>query len=319
MQDNEQCSREVHRVVHPEWTVDNARFSPRPQYLLDRPAKGEIQADDTCILFSKDSYQMVWLEEGDYILRNEAGPVSQGNIPLAVLIPPGVLLHIQSPTSTTKYMVMSFRAHSNLCMNLCPSEDHRNRIRGRKLDHQNRPRRTTASITELPMSAGVLHWAASVGKYLQYGDVSVHMFDFKLQEFFLLLRLEYTKPVVDEFLRYYHCRMSGFRGHVISSYHPGMDVPELYKIGEEYKMNELAFKRSFVEEFGMPPRDWITLQRARYVYNDLINTSASIGEIGEQYGFCSMSYFSLFCKANLGGTPMQIRKSKGRHHAEVEE
>ncbi len=84
-------------------------------------------------------------------------------------------------------------------------------------------------------------------------------------------------------------------------------------------MNELAFKRSFVEEFGMPPRDWITLQRARYVYSDLINTSSSIGEIGEQYGFCSMSYFSLFCKANLGGTPMQIRKSKGRYHAEVEE
>lgn len=298
--------------VHAEWLAKQALYTPRAQYLVAQPRRSMLKGDDVHIFLQPEHYILLWVESGVYRVRNEAGTVDEYSRPQMFLIPCGVLLQLEAIEGTIHFTTFEFLAHANLCMGMCPSMEDKS-VRGRRHGGATaaRPRRAAAASTTLPITDGIAHWLGSIEKFLLYADVSLHMYDFKLQECFLLLRLDYTPSTVDDFLRFYHCRISGFRRHITANFRPGMDVMDVYKLGEGYKMNELAFKRTFIEEFGMPPREWITIQRARHVYNELINTSDSIREIAERYNFSSLSYFSLFCKTNLGGTPMQIRKHKG--------
>lgn len=308
----------AYATVSHDWLVDSTRFAPAAQYLQSLPEHGVLSAQQGHIIMPQESFVLLWVGAGGHAVSNEVATTSRTDEARLYLVPSNTMLHLKALEGEVRYLMLIFRPHPNLCMGMCPSEDSIG-VGRRRRSGKSRPRRGAPRITDLPLSDGVQLWLQTLEKYLQYGDVSIHMYDFKLQELFLLLRLDYTRAVIDDFLRYYHCRITGFRSKVVESYTPTMDVSDMYRIAEELGLNELAFKRSFIEEFGMPPRDWITLQRTRYIYHDLVTSTASIGEIGERYGFCSMSYFSLFCKSNLGGTPMQIRKNRGALSVELDE
>ncbi len=301
----------VHARAHDEWLTEQALYAPQAQYLQRLPAQGTLLPGQEQIFVARGANTLLWVPAAvKHQVHTEGGLFGEYSESRLYFIPTGTLLHLVASEEPVRFLSVEFVAHPALCMGRCPSDD---TLPGKMTgDYRHRPRRGPAHITDLPISQGIHLWIASVEKLLGHGDVGIHMYDYKLQEFFLLLRLDYTRALIDEFLRHYHCRVSGFRKRVISHYTKDMDVADLYALGTELQLNEVAFKRSFIEEFAMSPRSWVTLQRSRYIYHDLITTERSVGEIGEEYGFCSMSYFSLFCKTNLGGTPMQIRKHRRR-------
>ncbi len=309
----EQRQAPLHAQVHNEWLTEQAIFAPRTQYVQALPQQGVLAPGQEHIIMARESNVLLWvIEDVKHLTYTESDIHSEHAKARMYLVPSGMLLHLVADAEWVRYLTLEFHAHPALCMGQCPAKDAalrsgRSSVSG---DYRHRPRREAARVSDLPISQGIHLWISSVEKLLGHGDVGLHMYDYKLQEFFLLLRLDYTRALVDEFLRHYHCRVSGFRKRIISSYTTDMEVADLYAIGEEMQLNEVAFKRSFIEEFSMSPRSWVTLQRSRYIYNELVTSDAPISEIGERFGFCSMSYFSLFCKTNLGGTPMQIRKHR---------
>lgn len=299
--------------IYTDWSTDPVSPLPRPLYLVQRPEEGILEGRGRRLFIPDVHFDLVLVERGCHSWRGEQGEATMVNHPTMYLVPSGAVLHLESQEveGACSYQVFAFRPHPNLCQGICPSKRERqpHAVKG----DAPRPRRHAPQVTALPLSPTLIHWAETVRRYLQCGEeVSIHMFDFKLQELFVALRLDYAQALVDEFLTHYHCRISGFRSLVLSSYHRTMEVQDLYALSSELGVNELAFKRSFHEEFGMPPREWITLQRARYIYCDLVETSKSIRTLSEEYGFCSLSYFSLFCKENLGETPLQIRKRSNK-------
>lgn len=298
----------LHAEVHHEWTNSADKLSPRPQYLLHLPVAGAIEPGQDRLAMPQEHFELVLIERGLHSWCDEQSEPITIDHPAIYLVPCGAVLHIRCLELETSchYLSFTFRAHPNLCMGLCPSK--REPLKKNSSDQAPRPRRHAAQATMLALSSTLTHWAEAVRRYLQSDEIGIHMFDFKLQELFMSMRLDYTRAMIDEFLQHYHCRISGFRSMVMCAYHRTMDVQELYALSSKLGINELAFKRSFLEEFGVPPREWISTQRARYIYHDLITTDKSISALSETYGFCSLSYFSLFCKENLGETPLQIRK-----------
>lgn len=110
-------------------------------------------------------------------------------------------------------------------------------------------------------------------------------------------------------MRFYHCRIEGFREKIMEIMDTKTSVSDLYAVGTRMGLNELAFKRTFAEEFSQSPREWLSEQRARMIYKELILTDKPFKELSDDYGFCSVSHFGAFCKQNLGETPLHIRKS----------
>ena len=71
-----------------------------------------------------------------------------------------------------------------------------------------------------------------------------------------------------------------------------------------------ALTRMFDDEFGIPPLKWLLHQRARHVYQDLVDSPLSLNEIAERYYFSSTGYLSAFCRRMFGLSPMKIRKGQ---------
>lgn len=316
-----------HTIVNEEWDRSMDATTPRPQYLTALPESGTIGLGDSLIEIPEDHFLLLIIHQGSYSIQSESMELPSDDRPRMHLVPMGCLVQIRALEDGIRYTKFAFRPHPNLCMGRCVEGEGSTHIthgmiqanpserdtQSSDRDTVARPRRAHPTITSIVRSSGIDTWLSLIDHYLSCGDIGIHFFDFKLQELFLLLRIDYTKALVDEFLLPYHCRITGFRRFIMSHYTPNMDVEALYKLKDELKLNSLAFKRTFIEEFVLPPREWISMQRARYLYRELIETDLSMSEIATKYGFCSMSYFSLFCKVNLGDTPMSIRKRNRKY------
>ena len=68
------------------------------------------------------------------------------------------------------------------------------------------------------------------------------------------------------------------------------------------------FKTKFKEEIGMPPAEYITLQKIKYAKKLLETTEKSITELSYELGFSSSNYFSAVFKKVLNITPQQYKK-----------
>lgn len=293
------------------------RITPSSQYIISLPRLHDVKPQRLSLHDDDFHYRLLIVSEGGHALfRNKEMGASLSEATI-YLIPPGEYCSIHAQGESIKVLEISFRAHANLCNGLCPNIGPTSKISGSKsrLDvaslraSKTRPRRSSPVTTRLPLSQGLRQWAKSIEYLLQYPEIPLGFFDNKLEEFFLLIKFDYIKEHGDEFLRYYHCRIQGFREHISNAYNSALDVAKLYRIGEEMGLSEVAFKRSFVEEFGLSPREWLTEQRAKRIYRELVMTNRPFKELSQEFAFCSVSHFGAFCKHALGDTPLHIRKN----------
>lgn len=68
------------------------------------------------------------------------------------------------------------------------------------------------------------------------------------------------------------------------------------------------FKAKFKEEVGVPPSEYITLQKVKYAKKMLETTDLSITDLSYELGFSSSNYFSTVFKKILNITPKQYQK-----------
>ena len=160
----------------------------------------------------------------------------------------------------------------------------------------------------LPMSHGIDLWTCAIIEYLQYSLSDLRLFDVKLQELFLLLRMNYARRVQEEFLRGFHCKRSGFSCQVFKHHLSCRNVEDLAcKLG----VPPATLTRMFDDEFGVSPLKLLLQQRARHVYKYLVDSNLSLTEISERYYFSSPGYLSAFCRRMFGLSPLKIRRGQG--------
>ena len=93
--------------------------------------------------------------------------------------------------------------------------------------------------------------------------------------------------------------------HMIShNLHRDVTVDELAAM---VSLSKYHFIRTFRDSFGMPPIQFILTEKVRHAQYQLINTTNTILEISESYGFSSPGYFSKVFKRLTGFTPSDYR------------
>ena len=90
-----------------------------------------------------------------------------------------------------------------------------------------------------------------------------------------------------------------------------------HNLSETFSLEKLAeisgyslshFKTRFKEEIGIPPSEYITLQKIKYAKKMLETTDLSVTTLAYELGFSSSNYFSTVFKKILNITPQQYKK-----------
>lgn len=306
-------------------------INPDVLYLLSRPELSVLGERQVCIYSGDHAYTLLFVGTGGHQLLDKAGNGTTYDTAMMYFVPHGSFVSLKALDQSLEILSVHFRAHTNLCSGLCPSETVGSKTYAPiKSPHQAgyqvsetltgskiRLSKLKVHACALNVSEGMDIWSRSIRHLLQHEDLPLHFFDSKVEEFFRLIALDYKPQEVAQFLRFYHCRIMGFRERIMQILSPQTEVSTLYELGETMGLNEATFKRTFMGEFSQAPRDWLTEQRARLIYKELALTDKPFKILSEDYGFCSVSHFGAFCKINLGDSPRNIRE-RIQHPKEIE-
>lgn len=121
-----------------------------------------------------------------------------------------------------------------------------------------------------------------------------------------LFNLQYMEPVVHEDRDDVNGNIQ--RAVLYISQNLTTKLP-LEKLAEISGFSLSRFKTRFKEEIGIPPTEYITLQKIKYAKKLLETTNKSITELAYELGFSSSNYFSSVFKKILNITPQQYKKN----------
>jgi AraC-like DNA-binding protein len=86
----------------------------------------------------------------------------------------------------------------------------------------------------------------------------------------------------------------------------------LGSVGKKYDMKEKALDSLMRKYFGMGFIDYVTSLRVSEAKRMLLSSELSMGEIARRTGFKDQSYFTKVFKSEVGSTPTEFRKKKGK-------
>lgn len=278
----------------------NSVFKHPAVALSEMPQRRQLVAGERVCLQTDGEYYLLFLLKGELSVRLNASSELHG--PYApkqmLFVPMGTLIELEA-VSDADFLSFLFQPSVHLCAGRCPDKpkEHFHAI----------VRGEGSKLQTLPFARGIDLWTEMILDYQQFVLSDLRLFDIKLQELFLLLRMNYARQTLDTFLSHYHCRHMGFRKQVFRHHLQCKNTEDLAaKLG----LTTVSLTRIFDEEFGMPPLKWMLQQRARHVYKDLIDSSLSLTEITEKYYFSSAGYLSAFCRRMFGKSPLKIRKGE---------
>ena len=142
-----------------------------------------------------------------------------------------------------------------------------------------------------------------VSGLLTYVDGAVccaHVYDLKVSEFFLILRLFYSKKDMARFMRPLVCVFDDFRVRVTELEKMCRTIGEL---AEHMNMSKKTFERRFKEQFGTTPKRWMMQIKGERIKKQIIDADLSVQEILTENGFTSFREFSRFFRRQFGITP----------------
>lgn len=281
--------------------------------ILSRPERHVLSSGEISKQSNNQHYRLLFVSAGGHTLLCKDIEEERDDRAVVYLIPSDLPISIQACEDGVELLVLQFKASTMLCGGHCPErrdpQSPVSQSSGEDKNSHYRPRRhNTSHPGKLALSESLLLWLEGLKVLMNHPNCEYRYYDHRIEEFFYLIRQEYAREETNAFLSRYHCRIMGFREGVMSKYRANMEVSDLYAIGEALGLSEATFKRSFIEEFGVSPREWIIERRAQLIYQDLITTDSNFKELSSKYGFCNVSYFGAFCRQALGDTPLRIRK-----------
>ena len=140
--------------------------------------------------------------------------------------------------------------------------------------------------------------------YLDINSCCFQVSKLKHLEIFMLFRRFYSQ---EEFYALFEPIINGdqtFKKAVKEHFVKAKNVEEL----AQYCNKSLStFTRLFKKHFNDNPHNWMRKQKLQMIVDRLSQMEIPLSEIAEEFDFSSFSYFSQFCKKNLGVTPRNFR------------
>ena len=273
-------------------------FKHKSAALISMPQLRKLSGNKSLFFKAEGDYYLLFLLSGAAEIRvNGEQEVERYSAGQMILVPMGLLIELRAE-GELECLAFPFLPSIHLCARQCPEKPTRD------FSHLEMVPRTPV-LTHLPFSRGVELWTKSILEYLQYSLADLRLFDVKLQELFLLLRMNYARKIQDEFLRFFHCKHTGFVSRVFKHH---LSCRKAEDLAEKLGVSTAVLTRLFEEEFGTTPLKWLLQQRARYVYRDIVDGNLTFTEIAELYHLTSPCYLSAFCRRTFGQSPSKIRR-----------
>lgn len=201
-------------------------------------------------------------------------------------------------------VVMVFRILDPIC--LCDNFS-LEKLYADKRRNKDQHKPNTRSFSILQINARIWHLLDGINDSLSDGVRCGRYFDLKVREFFLLLRLYYSREDIYDFLYLILSGDTAFSEYVRLYWHRFRNVEE---IAESMHLTPRSFSMKFKAVFGQTPYKWMKQGRADIIRQQLIGTKKPVKQVAIENGFGNMAQFTKFCKKEIGYTPTEIRNIK---------
>lgn len=202
-------------------------------------------------------------------------------------------------------VIVVFRIHKP--MKLCNTFPVERLNNIKNIDPRNQYKPHTEHLSLLQMNPRVWYLIYGVRDSLSDGQRCVQFFELKIQEFFLTLRIYYTKEEIHDFLYLVLSGDTAFSEYIRLNWNKHRTVQELAK---SMNMATKAFTLKFKDIFKTSPYKWMLLGRAQHIQNEILTSNKPFKQIAMENDFVAFSQFSRFCKKHLGQNPSEIRCKK---------
>ena len=165
-------------------------------------------------------------------------------------------------------------------------------------------KRATRDYSVLEINARVSHLLDRVRDSLSDGIKCRGYFDLKIKEFFLLLRVYYSREEIHDFFYLVLSKDTIFSEQVRLHCHECRSVEEM---ALAMHLTPRQFMSRFKSVFGQTPYKWVKEERANIVRQQLLSTRKLVKQIAFENGFNNVSQLTRFCKTEIGNTPTGIR------------
>ncbi len=131
----------------------------------------------------------------------------------------------------------------------------------------------------------------------------------KMTELIFLIIAQQDSCIKSRLLSTVDKEQSSFEQIVFAHLFAQISIEEL---AEKTNRSLTSFKKEFRRHFKIPPHKWFVLQRLNHARLQLISTSKSISEIGNECSFPNTSHFIKLFKRNYNLTPVAYRNHRKR-------
>lgn len=269
--------------------------SPKPQIELMKFSKGQSGE------FTAQYNDIVFFLEGRVSYKFRNFPEYEGLKGQIIFLPSGSTF---SYTALCDSLIMVFRLHEpvSLCDTFPLEELYGLKDIGPLGEYT--PRTKTMSVLEI--NPRVWHFIEGVKDCIKDGMKCRIYFKLKIKEFFLLLRIYYTKQQIHDFFYLILSGDTAFSEYIRRNWRKYPSVTEL-AASMNYSLKQFSGK--FKDVFGKTPNRWMIEGKARLIHHELLSSEKSLKEIASGYNFKDGAQFHKFCKKELGNSPSGIRKS----------
>jgi len=174
---------------------------------------------------------------------------------------------------------------------------------------------TRRKLSVMAMHTGIWQFLNGIVDNLNDGISCGAFFDLKIKEFFMLVRLYYTKEDIYDFLYLILSKDTSFSEYVRTRWHHFRNVEEM---AEYMHLTTRQFSEKFKKIFDVTPYKWMKQERAKVIRNQLVASHKTIKQIAFENGFSDLPQFTKFCKKEIGKTPTEIRMGKKDISGEID-
>lgn len=261
------------------------------------PVVGKYQFDNPQLWsFTTIKNKILYLPKGKYIFsygkyRNKE--LSAGQM---IVIPAGVTIKGMVEESTVAY-ILRLKDVRNLCE--CFSLD--------MLLKEEKATDGQDGFFALNTDPKILSFFNLWDTFISDGLLCKYYLSLKIKELFYYLRAYHLK---EDLLKFFTPILSNdltFSDFVLRNHMKVKTVNELAAMAN-YSLS--GFQKRFKKVFGVSAYSWMKSEKQKAIFYDINNSTMSLKEISDKFGFSSPSHFNDFCKMYFGHTPGVLRKEK---------
>lgn len=209
------------------------------------------------------------------------------------LVPSGYNLQVKALSDTK---IIHIRMLQNL--NFCDC------YATQSLISEKRPNKEYTPIS-IKCNSDICLYLESIKNYIKEDLRCPGFSQLKVNELFFLLGHNYPRKELFNFF-YLHLSSDMNFSNLVHELHTQVkNVSELASV-MNYSLS--GFQKHFKKVFGVPPSTWLSTQKSRMVYNDLLRNEP-IKMVCEKYNFSSLAHLNSFCYKFFGQSPRQIQKN----------